>query len=132
MGFAGGLLRYVRAGRVLGLKALVRLLDWTEAFATTIDEFAWHVSNVEGVQSAITLPGIFKILNAGWNEGNPRWRVLPRSQATLAQYVTSIDTSTGLRNESCDAMPILIFTEDHKAATIERIVAAAKDFEAGH
>ena len=31
----------------------------------TIDEFAWHMANVEGVQSAITLPGIFKILNAG-------------------------------------------------------------------
>ncbi|TDJ34186.1 MAG: RND family transporter, partial [Gammaproteobacteria bacterium] len=98
----------------------------------TIDEFAWHMANVEGVQSAITLPAIFKILNAGWNEGNPRWRVLPRNPATLAQYVTSIDTSTGLRNESCDAMPVLIFTEDHKAHTIERIVNAAKDFEASH
>lgn len=98
----------------------------------TIDEFAWHVRNVDGVQSVITLPGIFKILNAGWNEGNPRWRVLPRNQATLAQYVTSIDTATGLRNENCDAMPILVFTEDHKAETIQRIVAAAKEFESGH
>ena len=45
-----------------------------------MDRFAWHIENVEGVQKVITLPKVAKVVNSGWNEGNVRWRVLPRDQ----------------------------------------------------
>jgi hypothetical protein len=48
----------------------------------------------------------------------------------LTQSVTYVPTSTGLLNSDCSVMPVMLFTEDHKAATIERIVAAVKRFEA--
>jgi len=38
--------------------------------------------------------------------------------------VTYIDTSTGLLNGDCSVMPVMIFTADHKAETIDRVVAA--------
>ncbi|MEE4252600.1 MAG: MMPL family transporter, partial [Desulfuromusa sp.] len=62
---------------------------------TAIDRFAWHMNNVDGVQSVIGLPGIAKIINAGWNEGSLKWQVLPRNQATMVQAVGYIPTSSG-------------------------------------
>jgi predicted RND superfamily exporter protein len=102
------------------------------AIMTTIDRFEWHMKNVPGVQSVFGVGGVAKIINAGWNEGGLNWRVLPRNPSTMAQAVTYIDTSTGLLNGECSVMPIYIYTADHKAETIDRIVAAVKDYQAEH
>jgi len=96
---------------------------------TAIDNFEWHMRNVEGVQSVVGLPGIARVLNAGWNEGSLEWRVLPRNQDVLTQAVTYVPTSTGLLNADCSVMPVLIFTRDHKAGTIARVVAEVKRFQ---
>jgi len=102
------------------------------AVMTTIDEFAWQMANTEGVQSNIDLAGVAKQLNAGWNEGSPKWRVLARNPSVLTQSVTYVPTSTGLLNADCSVMPVMLFTTDHKAATIGRIVDQAKRLEAAH
>ncbi len=93
-----------------------------------IDRFAWHMYNVPGVQQVITLPWVAKTINSGWNEGNMRWRVLPRDNFVMRQNLQSIETDTGLLNANCDAMPVIVFTEDHKAQTITRVVDAVKDY----
>ena len=100
----------------------------TENYAVmeTIDRFAWHLANVEGVQQVITLPMVAKVVNAGWNEGYIRWRVLPRDRYLLRQALSNIETDTGLLNRDCSAMPILVFTQDHRAETIARVVARVK------
>ncbi len=97
---------------------------------TTIDRFEWAIRNVEGVQSVFGIGGIAKIVNAGWNEGSLKWRVLPRNPSTMAQAVTYIDTSTGLLNSDCSVMPVYIYTADHKAETIDRVVNAVKAYQA--
>jgi predicted RND superfamily exporter protein len=96
---------------------------------TLIDRFVWQMENLEGVQSVISLPTVAKVINAGWNEGSPKWRVLPRNPQTLVQNTYPVDTSSGLLNKDCSVMPVLIFTSDHKADTIRRIVAAVKAFD---
>jgi predicted RND superfamily exporter protein len=93
-----------------------------------IDDFEWDLKNIEGVQSVFGIAGVAKIANAGWSEGGLMWRVLPRNPSTMAQSVTYIDTSTGLLNTDCSVMPVQIFSTDHRAETIERIVAAVKSF----
>jgi hypothetical protein len=95
----------------------------------TIDRFEWHVANVPGVQSVFGIATMAKMVNSGWNEGSLKWRALPRNQSTMSQSVTYIDTSTGLLNSDCSVMPIYIYTKDHKAETIDGIVAAIKAFE---
>ena len=95
---------------------------------TTIDRFEWSIRNVPGVQSVLGIGGVAKIINAGWNEGSLKWRVLPRNPSTMAQAVTYIDTSTGLLNSDCSVMPVYIYSQDHKAETIDRIVSAVKDY----
>ena len=97
-------------------------------YMNAIDELQWKMSNIEGVQSAVSLASVAKIVNAGYNEGNPKWRVLPQNQQTLVQAISRIDTSSGLLNGDCSVMPIILFMEDHKAETISRVIAAAKEF----
>jgi predicted RND superfamily exporter protein len=50
----------------------------------------------------------------------------------MAQSVTYIDTATGLLNGDCSVMPVYIYTKDHKAETIDRIVAAVEEFNDEH
>jgi len=93
-----------------------------------IDHFQWTMRNVEGVQSVIAMPGIVRVVNSGWNEGSLKWRVLPRNESSLAQSAAYIPTSSGLLNGDCSVMPVMIFSTDHKATTITKIISAIKDY----
>ncbi len=95
-----------------------------------IDRFAWRMENTAGVASVVSLPQVAKIVNSGWNEGSLKWRILPRNQYVIVQAIQPIDTSYGLFNANCSALPVIIFTKDHKAETIEHIVAEVKKYNA--
>jgi predicted RND superfamily exporter protein len=97
-----------------------------------VDRYAWHMRNTEGVASVVSLPQIARRVRQGLNEAHPKWLVLPRNEGALAQIVAQVPPSSGLQNPDCSAMPVLIFTLDHKAETIERIVDATKAFNAGN
>jgi predicted RND superfamily exporter protein len=99
---------------------------------TAVDRFGWHMRNVPGLQDVITLPFIAKVAIAGWNEGSLKWRSIPREQTQLTQSTRYIETSTGLLNENCDVVPVLMFLTDHRAETIERVVAAVKSWRAAN
>jgi uncharacterized protein len=95
-----------------------------------IDEFAWYMANVEGVRDVISLPGVSKVVSAGWSEGSLKWRNLPRNEQALVQAQGYIDTSTGLLNKDCSVMPVTLFLADHRAETIQRVVDAVKSHRA--
>jgi hypothetical protein len=95
-----------------------------------INRYAWAMQNVPGVQSVLSMPQISRQVNAAWNEGSPKWAVLPRNSSALALMVGAIPSSLGLQNPDCSVMPVLIFTTDHRATTIARIVDATRKFSA--
>lgn len=95
-----------------------------------IDRLEWHMRHTDGVQSVLSLPGMAKIISAGWNEGNLKWRALSRDSTVLAQSVTPIDTGSGLLNSDCSAMQMMIFTRDHQGETIAHIISEIKKFAA--
>lgn len=95
-----------------------------------IDRFQWLMENVEGVNSAISLASVSKMINSAFNEGNLKWRVLPRNTQSLVQASSRVETSSGILNSDCSVMPVILFLEDHKAETIERVVNAAKKYGA--
>jgi hypothetical protein len=97
-----------------------------------IDNFAWHMRNVEGVQSTLALTDYARTINAGWNEGSLKWRVIPRNPQALAQAVSPVETSSGLLNNDGSVIPVMIYLKDHKAETIKRVIAAVKAFRAQH
>ena len=98
----------------------------------TLDDFEWHVRNVNGVQSVLGLAGVARGINAMWNEGSLKWRTLPRNRYMLVQSVSPVPTGSGLLNLDCSVMPVSIYTTDHKAETIERVVDAVKAFNTGN
>jgi predicted RND superfamily exporter protein len=99
---------------------------------TAIDDFDWHMQNVAGSQSVISLPALAKVVNSGFNEGSIKWRQLPRDPQVLAQSVTPIDTSTGLLNPDCSNMQVLVNTTDQQGDTIAGLVAEVKRYAEAH
>ena len=95
-----------------------------------IDGLAWHLRNTPGVESVTSLPQVAKHIRKAWNEGSPNWAVLPRNQYAIVQTISPIPSSAGLQNPDCSVMPMLVFTEDHKAETLEHVLKVAKDYKA--
>ena len=95
---------------------------------STIERFDWFMQNARGTQSVISLPGLAKTVNAGFNEGNLKWRQLPRDPQVMAQSVTPIDTATGLLDPDCSTMQVMIFTTDQQGETIASLVSNVKSF----
>ncbi len=93
-----------------------------------VDRFGWYMLNVEGVQSTLALTDLAKTIASGWNEGSLKWRTISRNQAMLAQSVSPVETSSGLLNNDGSVIPVMVYLKDHKAETIERVIAAVKDF----
>lgn len=93
-----------------------------------ISRFQWQMENVEGVQSAVSLSSVAQSVNAGFNEGNLKWQSLPRNTASLVQATSRVETSSGLLDGNCSVMPVIIFLNDHKAETIDHVVAKVKEF----
>ena len=99
---------------------------------TAIERFDWHMQTTPGSQSVISLPALARMVNAGFNEGNIRWRQLPRDPQVMAQSVTPIDTSTGLLNPDCSEMQVLVNTTDQQGETIAGLVKEVKSYAAAN
>jgi len=93
-----------------------------------VDRFAWHMRNVEGVASTRALPDIARAVYSGFWEGHVKFRVIPRNHDSLVLSTKPVETSTGLLNVDCSAMPVYVFTADHRATTIHRVTAAVERF----
>ncbi len=100
------------------------------AVISTIDKLAWRMENTPGVQSTLSMPKMQKMVFNSYNETNPKWQALPRESGALVVTVQPFPSSTGLLNEDCSAMPLFVFTTDHKAKTIDTVIAAFDKFVA--
>ncbi len=97
-----------------------------------LDDFEWYLANVKGVQSTMSMAKYLRYANSGWNEGAPDWRILPTNEPSIASCLISISSSSGLMNADASIMPIYLFTRDHRAETIARIVKAAREYRKKH
>jgi predicted RND superfamily exporter protein len=123
--------RFALSTDIINIIAEVGPFACTESYAAmeTIDRFAWHMQNTPGVQQVITLSHVGRIVTAGYNEGSLKWRALPRNTEVMRQSLSAVETDSGLLDSpECRGMPIIVFTEDHKAETITRVVNAVKAF----
>lgn len=95
-----------------------------------IDRFGWYMENVPGVQSVISMADVVKLTSLGVNEGNPRWETLSRNQRALDGGVANVPKA--LMNRDCSLALVVMFLDDHKAETLERVVTAARKFQEQH
>lgn len=93
-----------------------------------VDRFSWAMRNVDDVNSVRSLPTSVRNTAAIWREGNLKWVGLPRTQSELIQMTSPYDPSSGLLNEACTILPVIIYMDDHKADSIDRVIAAVKHF----
>ncbi|SEQ84843.1 MMPL family protein [Solimonas aquatica] len=94
-----------------------------------IARFNWYMQNVEGVVSTTSMATLDKVIWALYNESNPRWMELPRLQDGLVLAGQQFTTSTGLLNDDCSVMPTYLFTSDHRATTIDKIIASIEQYK---
>lgn len=72
--------------------------------------------------SAISASEVARRLHVMWQEGNLKWKMVPSNQYTLVMTTSPISPSTGLLNRECTVIPVIGFTTDHKAATVNSII----------
>lgn len=93
-----------------------------------LEEFGWHMANVEGVRRAASIADAVKLTSSMWNESNPRWRDLPRNKFALIQAVQPIPVSSRLLNIDCSIMPVRLNLIDGRARTLLQVSEAADKF----
>ena len=90
------------------------------------DKLTWKLAQLEGVQNVKSHVDFLKLLNSAYMEGNLKWMAIPRSKVALDNMVLKIPES--FQKQLGDLTPILVFLDDHKAETLERVVAAVDEF----
>jgi len=95
---------------------------------SAVDRFQEVLKNTDGVQSVISLVDVSKRVIMAMNEGNPKWYTLSRNRYILNNSLSSVPST--LINTDCSMVPILIFLNDHKAETLQRVIGVAEGFAA--
>ncbi|RTE66637.1 RND family transporter [Amphritea opalescens] len=95
-----------------------------------VDRFQYYLTNIEGVQSSVSLVNVSKRVTSGLNEGNLKWRTVSRNQLVINASLSYVPA--GLMNPSCSLLPVIIFLDDHKAQTLQRLTGKIEQFAAQH
>jgi predicted RND superfamily exporter protein len=98
-----------------------------------MEQLEFTLNQEPGVAAVRGLAGFVKGVTQGYAETFVKWRVLPEETAQIAQGV-GFATRLGneLMNSGCTAMPVSVFTTDHQAGTIRRIIDVLKQFKREH
>jgi predicted RND superfamily exporter protein len=91
-----------------------------------VERLQFKLRQVVGVQDTVSLLNVIKLFSSAYNEGNLKWMSLPRSQVTLDSMTIRLPLQ--LSNRTGNLSPILVFLDDHKAETLERVVATVEEF----
>ena len=91
------------------------------------DRLAWALQQVPGVQTTASLADAVRQITAGSNEGNPKWLTIARNQDVLNYGAQQASVNNpDLFNTDCSVMPVIAYLSDHKAETLDRVVAGAR------
>src|SRR5450830_521584 len=93
------------------------------------DRFTWALQPVEGVLSVASFSGQMRLYNEGYNEGNPKMSVVPIDPVNYAALATEIGRIRGTMRKDCSMTAVHLFLTDHKASTINRVIAAVEAFK---
>lgn len=94
----------------------------------TMDNLQWRLENLTEVQSTASLANVSKIVTRALSEGSYKWYEISPNQAII--NATSQRAPSGLINTDCSLTPLLVFLEDHRAETLDRVVSVVESFAA--
>ncbi|MEN5033189.1 efflux RND transporter permease subunit [Pseudomonas sp. TWI929] len=96
------------------------------------DRFVWAMQGVPGVLSVASFSSNMRQFNEGYNEGNPKMAAVPIDPMNYAALATEVARTPGLVRTDCSMSAVHLYLADHKAATINRVVEAAKAFRSDY
>jgi predicted RND superfamily exporter protein len=97
------------------------------------DRLAWELQQVQGVQATVFLGNAVRQITAGSYEGSPKWLTLSRNQDVLNYGAQQASVNNpDLFNTECSVMPVIAYLADHRAETLDRVVAVSSRFAAEH
>jgi len=96
------------------------------SFGRYQDLFDAKMRNVPGVMSVSSFADQIKTYNEGYNEGNPNMFVVPLDPANYAALAVEIGRVRGFLSKDCSMLATSLYLTDHKAETINRVIAAVK------
>ncbi len=91
-----------------------------------VDELAWRLEQLPGVESTNSMAALSKMASAGYNEGNFKWYELTPNEGALGAVQTRAPRE--LFNQGCSLLSLYVYLADHKAATLARVVAESEAF----
>ncbi|MDX9788005.1 MAG: MMPL family transporter [Desulfobacterales bacterium] len=91
-----------------------------------MEQLQLRLEQLPGVQSTSSLVDEIKTLLVGFNEGNLKWKGLPRNQQTL--NASAVRTTPIANNREGTLSPIIIYLKDHKAETLQAVVNVVNRF----
>ncbi len=96
------------------------------------DRFTWAIEPVPGVVGVTSYSSMLRQYNEGYNEGNPKMGAVPIDPGNYAALSTEIGRVPGMMRKDCSMTAVHVYLADHKASTINRLIAAVKDFRSQH
>lgn len=96
------------------------------------DALAYDMKTVPGVVSVGSYAGMLRTYNQGYNEGNPKMGVVPIDPGNYSSLSAEINRVRGYMRPDCSMTAVHLYLADHKASTINRVIAAAKAFASNH
>jgi predicted RND superfamily exporter protein len=96
------------------------------------DKLVHALTDVPGVVSISSYPGMLRTYNQGYNEGNPKMGVVPIDPGNYAGLSAEIARVRGYLNKDCSMTAVHLYLSDHKAATINHVIDVVKAFRDGH
>ncbi|MBW7851610.1 MAG: RND family transporter [Rhodospirillales bacterium] len=95
-----------------------------------VDQLQWRLENMPEVQSVASLANVARMIISARNEGSLKFFSLTSNQQVMDS--ASVAAPPGVINGECSLIPILVYLQDHKAGTLQRVVDTVEAFAAEH
>lgn len=96
-----------------------------------IDRLGASLRQLPGVQTTLSLADGMRRATSGMFEGNPKWQSIPRNMTNRSQAFAMFQGDRpDLADRGCAITPVVAYLADHKAETLDRVVASVEAFAA--
>jgi hypothetical protein len=102
------------------------------ALGSYLDDLTAATEHAPGVVSAASYSDMLKTYNEGYNEGNPKMFAVPIDPVNYASLSEEIRRNRGYVSGDCSMAALHLYLTDHRARTIEGVIAAVRDFADRH
>ncbi len=98
-----------------------------------LDQLGWELAQLPGVRHTVSLADKVAATVSGLQEGNPKWLSITRSEKMVGGTVYwNLTDNPDLADAGCSVIPLVVYLTDHKAKTLDAVVATVEKFAADH